>query len=180
MDEVEIVEYSGKKWRRYPKSKNRTHRVYFQRHESWKKPPIFLHRVIYEEHFGPIPEGYHVHHKDNNPLNNSPSNLEALPARVHNSITQEDYKNNQEWVKRQKERFASDEWRKKVSNGQKNRIKKDKVCDLCGGHFLTSAYNSRWCKECKEMQYSDKNGMHFSREKQIKRFGKVIAPYSQK
>lgn len=178
MSEVEITEYRGKIWRRYPKSKSRTHRVYFQRHEKWRQAPVFLHRVVYEDNFGPIPPGYHVHHRDGNPLNNSPDNLEALPAREHNRITQEEYKNNPEWVQKQKTRFQSKAWRKKMSNGQKKRVEKEIVCALCGDSFMSRAYNSRWCPSCKDMQYSDKNGTHFSKKKQIERFGKVIAPYA--
>ena len=41
------------------------------------------HRKIYEENFGPIPEGYHIHHKDFNHNNNDPSNLEALHPDDH-------------------------------------------------------------------------------------------------
>lgn len=36
------------------------------------------YRRIYEEHYGPIPKGYHVHHKDFNHNNDNPENLEAL------------------------------------------------------------------------------------------------------
>jgi HNH endonuclease len=46
------------------------------------------HRLVYEEHHGPIPPGWHVHHKDGDGLNNAPDNLVALPphehARIHN------------------------------------------------------------------------------------------------
>lgn len=41
------------------------------------------YRRIYEQVRGPIPEGYHVHHKDGNHKNNHPSNLEAVKPRVH-------------------------------------------------------------------------------------------------
>lgn len=35
----------------------------------------YLHRVIYESHFGKIPEGFVIDHIDRNPLNNNISNL---------------------------------------------------------------------------------------------------------
>jgi hypothetical protein len=41
------------------------------------------HRKIYKEHHGPIPEGYHIHHKDLNHKNNDPENLEALSPDDH-------------------------------------------------------------------------------------------------
>jgi len=34
------------------------------------------HRYIWESHNGPIPEGYHIHHRDGNPLNNRLENLQ--------------------------------------------------------------------------------------------------------
>ena len=45
-----------------------------------------LHRVIWEEHYGSIPKGYIVHHKDGNKLNNSIDNLELLTNEEHTSL----------------------------------------------------------------------------------------------
>lgn len=42
-----------------------------------------LHRVIYETFIGPIPQGYEVHHKDENPLNFLLDNLELLNKQEH-------------------------------------------------------------------------------------------------
>lgn len=42
-----------------------------------------LHRIVWEYHNGPIPDGYHVHHKDENRCNNSIENLELMPAHDH-------------------------------------------------------------------------------------------------
>lgn len=42
-----------------------------------------LHRIVWSEVFGPIPEGHHIHHRDGNPANNEPSNLQCLPAARH-------------------------------------------------------------------------------------------------
>lgn len=44
---------------------------------------VLKHRKIYEQHYGPIPKGYHVHHKDLNHRNNEPANLEALHPDDH-------------------------------------------------------------------------------------------------
>lgn len=41
------------------------------------------YRKIYEQHNGPIPKGFHVHHKDMNHANNHPTNLEALSPDEH-------------------------------------------------------------------------------------------------
>lgn len=42
-----------------------------------------LHRVVWEFHNGPVPAGFHVHHKDGDRANNDISNLELLPASEH-------------------------------------------------------------------------------------------------
>lgn len=43
----------------------------------------YVHRLVYEDSHGSIPEGYIVHHKDGNPLNYSPDNLEAMTYAEH-------------------------------------------------------------------------------------------------
>lgn len=52
-----------------------------------------IYRRIYTEHFGPIPKGYHIHHKDGNHSNNDPLNLVAITAKEHYDIhfSQGDY-----------------------------------------------------------------------------------------
>jgi hypothetical protein len=44
---------------------------------------VYEHRVLWEQAFGPIPAGHHIHHKDEDPRNNSLDNLECLPHAVH-------------------------------------------------------------------------------------------------
>lgn len=169
------IEYKGVKYHRYPDAKRRQLRVYYQHHGKWKEPPVFLHRKIYEDNFGPIPAGYHIHHKDGNTENNSPDNLQALPANVHTSIESKKSWGERGDVLRESRRTA--EARKKNSNSQKNRIEKELVCEFCGDKFMSRAYNSKWCPECKAHQFSDKYGRHFKRDYQIKRFGRIVLPY---
>ena len=47
---------------------------------------IYLHRYIWEQHNGKIPEGYLVHHKDGNKTNNSLDNLELLERPDHQRL----------------------------------------------------------------------------------------------
>lgn len=42
-----------------------------------------VHRIIYEEEIGPVPEGHDIHHKDGNRYNNSIENLECLTKSDH-------------------------------------------------------------------------------------------------
>lgn len=48
-----------------------------------------LHRLVWEDAFGAIPDNCHIHHVDGNPKNNKLSNLECLDAREHMSKTWE-------------------------------------------------------------------------------------------
>lgn len=41
------------------------------------------HRIVYEDIIGDIPNGFHIHHKDGNGFDNTPSNLEALSICEH-------------------------------------------------------------------------------------------------
>ena len=45
-----------------------------------------LHRLVYEDAFGPIPEGFCVHHRDNNKENNHPNNLMILSKSHHHKL----------------------------------------------------------------------------------------------
>lgn len=60
-----------------------------------RQPPTSKHwrssrqqaRKVWERNVGPIPEGYHIHHKDNDFTNNALENLECLSAAEHMHIT---------------------------------------------------------------------------------------------
>ena len=42
-----------------------------------------LHRIVWQHFNGPIPKGFHIHHKDTNRSNNQIENLELLDAKTH-------------------------------------------------------------------------------------------------
>ncbi len=42
-----------------------------------------LHRLVWEKANGPVPDGHHVHHIDNDRSHNWLGNLECLPASIH-------------------------------------------------------------------------------------------------
>ena len=46
-----------------------------------------LHREIWRDHFGPIPDGHHIHHIDGNPDNNDIENLNASRLAIISAIT---------------------------------------------------------------------------------------------
>lgn len=45
-----------------------------------------MHRRVWEDHFGPIPEGYDIHHLDECKTNNTLDNLECLPKSEHTRL----------------------------------------------------------------------------------------------
>lgn len=84
---VETVVYKGIKFRRYPDSKNPADRNYYRPHSGHIRRGVgALHCEIWKDAHGPIPEGHHIHHKDENPSNNDLDNLECMPAGDHLSM----------------------------------------------------------------------------------------------
>jgi hypothetical protein len=82
--ESEKVVYKGLVFTRYPNSPRRHHRVYYWPTKTWREKGVkALHVEIYLDNVGPIPEGWHVHHKNHDPLDNDPGNLQALPPAEH-------------------------------------------------------------------------------------------------
>lgn len=62
-----------------------------------------LHRLIWEDFYGcEIPEGYVIHHRDQNPSNNCILNLQLMRDKDHRSL-------------HHKDKFVSDESRRKMS-----------------------------------------------------------------
>jgi HNH endonuclease len=49
------------------------------------------YRKIYEDYYGKIPKGYHIHHIDGNPLNNDINNLECVSSEEHSTIHKNDF-----------------------------------------------------------------------------------------
>ena len=82
--EREVIRHNGRNYYRHPKSPLRHKRVYW-----WgrtKTGVMGLHRQIWIDHFGDIPKGFIIHHKDDNPLNNDISNLEIMAKSEHSRM----------------------------------------------------------------------------------------------
>lgn len=54
-----------------------------QLYKNGKKKQYLLHRIIYEAHFGEIPENMVIDHRDRNPLNNDITNLRLVPQSIN-------------------------------------------------------------------------------------------------
>jgi hypothetical protein len=150
MSKSEVIEYGGTRFRRYPESQDASLRNYF-------RPPIHiamrgvesLHREIWKAERGPIPPGWHVHHIDGNPLNNSLDNLECLPEAEHLS-----HHGNQECSARKREHLDSIRhlaaawhsspegiaWHKEHGRSTwETHEAEQRTCELCGVLYLTKA-----------------------------------------
>ena len=102
-----------------------------------RKHKVFLHRLIYETIKGAIPEGYVIHHIDENKHNNNPENLAAMPFSEHSSMHNKGRTYGPsplKGIKRTKEfcekiskalkgkpRYISPEQRKKMAEGHKGK-----------------------------------------------------------
>lgn len=110
-----VVEYGGVEYHRRP------NRPYYQdAGKSW------LHRRVYEDTYGPIPPGWHVHHIDEDKDNNHPGNLAAISPEDHARL---------HWGERQR-------WALR--------------CVRCGSDFESLQPWARWCSpRCKTAQRRD-------------------------
>jgi hypothetical protein len=139
-----------------------------------------IHRYVWQFHNGNIPEGFQVHHKDENKSNNDISNLELLPKSKHMShhMTKRVAENPADFQQRMDNAriYASEwhgsadgiEWHKKHYAEVKDalHVKKEFTCKNCDKLFVSvregfcsNACKSAWrrkqgvdneTKECKQ------------------------------
>jgi len=87
----EVYGHKHKKYKKPYLHKNGYYQIQLYKNS---KPKIFkLHRLIYQAHFGTIPDKMQVDHIDNNPKNNNIENL-RLATNQQNSFNQKVRKNN--------------------------------------------------------------------------------------
>jgi HNH endonuclease len=130
-----------------------------------KDKPSNLHRAVWIDHFGPIPEGYHIHHKDADRRNNRIENLQCLEGGLHLSRSAK----NSSWVGSQdnldtlaKAREKGKQWHSskegiKFHKEQIQRIKPwekivtfSRKCEQCGKDFRSRQKKGRFCSpKCK-------------------------------
>ena len=56
---------------------------YYRRNHWGSDGPSNLHRAIWEDAHGPIPEGHHIHHADGDTFNNELANLRCVEMSEH-------------------------------------------------------------------------------------------------
>lgn len=125
----------------------------------------FLHRAIWEDSNGKIPDGYHVHHKDGDRDNNSIENLCCIPGEEHLSLHNKGHQRRPDAAL-----AALVEWRKtdagksaQYEAGKRNehflRQKVEFVCDCCGKKFMSQPKGSnRFCSNACRSKQRRKDG----------------------
>lgn len=156
-------EETGYFYRRYPEARLRNSRVYWVR----TKPgggARYLHQDLWEKHNGLIPDRFHIHHIDHNPLNNDISNLACIDPSEHLSHHQENLST--ERLARRKEhidaiRPLASAWHRseegrawhrelgRMSWDMKEPVKC--ICEHCGAEYETlSPHQGKFCSNaCK-------------------------------
>jgi hypothetical protein len=117
-----------------------------------------LHRDIWEHYNGPIPKGYHIHHKDHNRLNNDISNLECLSASEHAlHHRREDIAQgrlsyfHEAWMKHISTKAGMEAHRAACRRGWKVRKVVTKNCLVCHKEFKTRQPHKLTCTQvCKQ------------------------------
>ncbi len=152
------VVFNGIVFRRYPNAKRWSDRYYFRASSRYIKLGIrYLHREVWKFHFGDIPDGFEVHHKDNNTLNNSIDNLELLSKTdhlEHHSETMPEWR--REWLRQNvltKAQPKAVNWHKSDEGREfhkhlgnltwENKKPLTLVCEVCGTVFQTVALHSK-------------------------------------
>ena len=161
--QTETISYRGTNFIRYPESKNRTERVYYS---GWVKingvqKKIRLHVYKYMCEVGEIPKGYHIHHKNEDTLDNKTDNFELLTHKKHISdhVTKWN-RENREFVLSHLDKIRpktvewhqSEEGRKWHSENQKTAWSKKEfrveTCQQCGKEYKTKAIQpTKYCHQ---------------------------------
>jgi hypothetical protein len=55
-------------------------------YEGGQSTVYFAHRVVWERHYGPVPEGYELHHIDHDRANWSVGNLMPVDRKTHREL----------------------------------------------------------------------------------------------
>lgn len=136
---------------------------------------IRLHRYVWQKHYGAIPKGFEVHHKDENKDNNEIDNLELLTKDKHLAWHSENvpdvllvkWKDNLEKTARPKaiEWHKSEEGRRWHSEQAKTNAQKagfvTSVCKHCGKKFKEKEFGRKrkFCSPTCQSAFRVKSGV---------------------
>jgi YHS domain-containing protein len=78
-DALPFIDFDGRRYRLFQNSR------YYRSFQSNPRAIRYLHRDVWSKQNGEIPAGYHVHHVDGDPFNNSLENLSCISLADHNA-----------------------------------------------------------------------------------------------
>lgn len=135
----DVIVFNGIKFVRYPDAANFAERNYYKGKGKW------LHRVIWESTHGPIPEGYVVHHVDENPLMNELNNLACIPHPDH-AVLHGLAVSGVLWARSEEGREF---YREKAQQEWKRKEPLEWTCEQCGRTYYARKGNrpSRFCSD---------------------------------
>lgn len=159
--EKEAIIYKGREYHRYPNSKFESVRKYFKANVNGK--PVYLHRQVWEDQYGKIPDGYQIHHKDGDTANNDISNLELLENSEHQRLhggTLSDAERDKlrkrvdeirhltvKWHRSEEGRAWHREHAKKTIGVRKEYTG---ICQECGATYISTTSHQKFCSnKCK-------------------------------
>ena len=121
-----------------------------------------LHVFVWRTHNGEIPDGFHVHHVDEDKGNNEIENLECIPRESHLSLHSKEYVDAHPIEARQRmdqARIKASEWHRSEEGRrwhskhalEQNRVEREFVCECCGRRFMAYPFGSvKFCSNaCK-------------------------------
>lgn len=167
------VVFNGVTFRRYPNAKQWAHRMYYIAHGGMVKKGIrYLHQEVWKQEHGAIPSGHEIHHKDDNPLNNTLENLECITVEEH--IKHHKSKRAGKCTEENRAQLASvshlaAEWhrsdtgrawhREHIKKSWKNRQTTEVSCQVCGETYQTPfPTRSKYCStKCRGRLYASES-----------------------
>lgn len=172
----ETITYKGNEYSRKPTARSKRDRNYYipRRQDAIDKGLDFLHRQIWKDNFGEIPKGFHIHHKDGNPLNNELNNLECISPKEHAEKHADEFREARraqikiaqvkatEWHKSEK---AKEFHRNLGIKSWENRKSVQKVCDECGKAYAckTTRQTDRFCSRLCISRANEKSKRYYEK-----------------
>jgi len=160
----DLAVFNGRKYRRDK------HTGYYLNSATHQR----LHRAVWEYHNGKIPDGFHIHHIDEDKTDNENVNLALLPSRVHVSFhsKERDLYHHEEIVKNLVQHAvpkskawhrseAGREWHSEhAKEAAANMEKREFVCQNCGKHFFKKPLGeNKFCSNICKSAYRRKSGV---------------------
>src|SRR5690606_3289325 len=124
-----------------------------------------LHRAVWKDAFGEIPNDAHIHHKDNDTFNNRLWNLECLPKEIHLKMPRPNNKGFSEKARDAASDWHRSEagrlWHKRQAERSKSWLKwkrETKACQQCNKEFEAlvrkNGHAQKFChNNCKATYY---------------------------